>query len=290
MHEVIAKGILSSNNGMNVYRGCSHGCIYCDSRSHCYGMNHKFEDIEVKVNAPELLEASLKRKRNKCIIGTGAMTDPYIHLEERIKNTRKCLEIIERYGFGVAIHTKSNRILRDLDLLKRINEKSKCVVQMTLTTYDEGLCKVIEPNVSTTKERFEVLKVMRDNGIPTVVWLAPILPYINDTEENIRGILDYCIEAKVKGIIVFNIGLTLRDGNRQYFYKMLDLHFKGLKERYIREYGNRYEIISKNSDYLMKIIRETCYKNKIICGVNEVFKYMRTLEDTKRNVQLKFNI
>lgn len=290
MHEVIAKGILSSNNGMNVYRGCSHGCIYCDSRSHCYGMNHKFEDIEVKVNAPELLEASLKRKRNKCIIGTGAMTDPYIHLEERIKNTRKCLEIIEKYGFGVAIHTKSNRILRDLDLLKRINEKSKCVVQMTLTTYDEGLCKVIEPNVSTTKERFEVLKVMRDNGIPTVVWLSPILPYINDTEENIRGILDYCIEAKVKGIVIFNMGLTLRDGNRQYFYKMLDLYFKGLKERYIREYGNRYEIVSKKNNHLMKILRETCYKNNIICDINEVFKYMRTLEEDKTNVQLKFDI
>lgn len=161
MHEVISKGILSSNNGMNIYRGCTHGCIYCDARSHCYGMDHIFEDIEIKSNVLQLLEDTLRKKRKKCMIGTGAMSDPYIHLEEKLQNTRRCLEIIEKYGFGLAIQTKSNRILRDLDLLKSINNKAKCVVQITLTTYDEELCKIIEPNVSTTKERFEVLKIMR---------------------------------------------------------------------------------------------------------------------------------
>ena len=256
MHKVMVKGILSNSNGINIYRGCNHGCIYCDSRSLCYGMNHIFEDIEVKTNGSQLLEDTLRRKRKKCMIGTGAMSDPYIHLEESLRNTRKCLEIIDKYGFGLAIQTKSNRILRDLDLLRSINNKTKCVVQMTLTTYDEELCKIIEPNVSTTKERFEVLKIMRDNKIPTVVWISPILPYINDTEENIRGILDYCIEAKVKGIIVFGIGLTLRNGNREYYYKNLDKHFKGLKEKYIREYGNSYEVLSKNREKLMKTIKE----------------------------------
>lgn len=290
MHEVIAKGILSSNNGMNIYRGCTHGCIYCDARSLCYGMNHVFENIEVKVNAPQLLEEALKKKRKKCVIGTGAMSDPYIQLEEKLQNTRKCLEIIEKYGFGLAIQTKSSRILRDLDLLKSINNKSKCIVQMTLTTYDEELCKIIEPNVSTTKERFEVLKVMRDNDIPTVVWLTPILPYINDTEENIRGILNYCVEAKVKGIIVFGIGLTLRDGNREYYYKNLDKHFKGLREKYISKYGNSYEVVSENHERLMKIIKETCEKNNIICGVEEVFKYMKTFEEKNNEIQVSFDI
>lgn len=290
MHEVVAKGILSSNNGMNIYRGCTHGCIYCDSRSLCYGMNHIFEDIEVKTNGPQLLEDTLKRKRKKCMIGTGAMSDPYIHLEEKLQYTRKSLEIIEKYGFGLAIQTKSNRILRDLDLLRSINNKAKCVVQMTLTTYNEELCKIIEPNVSTTKERFEVLKIMRDNGIPTVVWICPILPYINDTEENIRGILDYCVEAKVKGIIVFGIGLTLRDGNRQYYYRNLDNHFKGLKEKYIRQYGNSYEAVSENHEGLMKIIKETCEKSNIIFGVEEVFKYMKTFEEKNNEVQVRFDI
>lgn len=162
MHFVNAKGILSAKNGMNIYRGCTHGCIYCDSRSTCYGMTHDFEDIEVKQNAPELLEIALRSKRKKCMIGTGAMCDPYMHCEEELKLTRKCLEIIDRYGFGATIHTKSNRILRDLDLLKSINKESKCVVQMTLTTYDEQLCKKIEPNVSTTKERVETLKILRE--------------------------------------------------------------------------------------------------------------------------------
>lgn len=180
-------------------------------------MEHDFEDIEIKGNAIELLENSLKRKRKKCMLSTGSMTDPYIPLESKIGNVRKALALANKYGFGFTLITKSDRVLRDLDLLKSINDKTKCVVQMTLTTYDEDLCKKIEPNVSTTKERFEALKKLNEAGIPTIVWLCPILPFINDTEENIRGILEYCIEAKVYGVICFGMGLTLREGNREYF-------------------------------------------------------------------------
>lgn len=279
MHKVNVKGILSAKNGMNIYRGCLHGCIYCDSRSLCYQMNHKFEDIEVKANAVGLLENTLRRKRNKCMIGTGAMSDPYMPIEEKLGNMRKCLEVIERYGFGVTMITKSTKVLRDLDLLKKINEKSKCVVQMTLTTYDEDLCRIVEPNVETTYERFRALEILRDNGIPTVVWLCPILPFINDTEENIRGILDYCVRAKVKGIINFDMGVTLRDGNRAYFYKKLDEHFPGLKEKYIRMYGNSYQLSSPNSRKLSMIYKSECIKNGIMCDVNECFEYLNKYED-----------
>lgn len=279
MHEVNVKGILSAKNGMNIYRGCLHGCIYCDSRSLCYQMNHKFEDIEVKANAVGLLENTLRRKRNKCMIGTGAMSDPYMPIEEKLGNMRKCLEVIERYGFGVTMITKSTKGLHDLDLLKKINEKSKCVVQMTLTTYDEDLCRIVEPNVETTYERFRALEILRDNGIPTVVWLCPILPFINDTEENIRGILDYCVRAKVKGIINFDMGVTLRDGNREYFYKKLDEHFPGLKEKYIRMYGNSYQLSSPNSRQLNMIYKSECIKNGIMCDVNECFEYLNKYED-----------
>ena len=279
MHEVNVKGILSAKNGMNIYRGCLHGCIYCDSRSLYYQMNHKFEDIEVKANAVGLLENTLRRKRNKCMIGTGAMSDPYMPIEEKLGNMRKCLEVIERYGFGVTMITKSTKVLRDLDLLKKINEKSKCVVQMTLTTYDEDLCRIVEPNVETTYERFRALEILRDNGIPTVVWLCPILPFINDTEENIRGILDYCVRAKVKGIINFDMGVTLRDGNREYFYKKLDEHFPGLKEKYIRMYGNSYQLSSPNSRQLNMIYKSECIKNGIMCDVNECFEYLNKYED-----------
>lgn len=286
MHEVNVKGILSAKNGMNIYRGCLHGCIYCDSRSLCYQMKHKFEDIEVKANAVELLENALRRKRNKCMIGTGAMSDPYMPIEEKLGNMRKCLEVIERYGFGVTMITKSTKVLRDLDLLKKINEKSKCVVQMTLTTYDEDLCRIVEPNVETTYERFRALKILRDNGIPTVVWLCPILPFINDTEENIRGILDYCVRAKVKGIINFDMGVTLRDGNREYFYKKLDEHFPGLKEKYIRMYGNSYQLSSPNSRQLNMIYKSECIKNGIMCDVNECFEYLNKYEDKYSGEQI----
>lgn len=286
MHFKEAKAILSPQNGMNIYRGCTHGCIYCDSRSKCYNMEHDFEDIEVKINAPELLEDALKRKRKKCMIGTGSMCDPYMHIETELNHTRKCLEIIDKYGFGFTIITKSNRIVRDLDLLKSINEESKCVVQMTLTTYDEGLCKIIEPNVSTTKERFETLKIMRDNGIPTVVWLDPILPFINDTEDNLRGVLSYCIEAKVYGIICFGMGLTLRDGNREYFYKKLDEHFLGLKQKYQKKYGYSYEVTSDNNDKLMNIFYSECKKHGILCDNDEIFRYLHTYEEKKQTEQL----
>ncbi len=288
MHYVNAKGILSSTNGMNLYRGCSHGCIYCDSRSKCYHMDHAFEDIEVKANAVELLESALKRKRGKCMLGTGSMTDPYIPLESELGHVRKALSLAYQYGFGFTLITKSNRVLRDLDLLKSINDKTKCVVQMTLTTYDESLCRKLEPNVSTTQERFETLKLLRKEGIPTVVWLCPILPFINDTEENLTGILNYCVEAKVYGIINFGMGMTLREGSREYFYRQLDKLFPNMKERYIRAYGNQYELASPRSGSLMRLFHETCERNGIVHDNNQIFEYLNTFEQKEKHVQLSF--
>lgn len=288
MHFVKTKGILSSENGMNLYRGCSHGCIYCDSRSRCYHMEHAFEDIEVKENAIELLEYALKHKRKKCMIGTGSMSDPYIPLEMEIGNVKKTLQLIYKYGFGFSTITKSDRILRDLDLLQKINEKTKCIIQMTLTTYDEDLCRKIEPNVSTTRERFEVLKQLRDAGIPTIVWLTPILPFINDTEDNIAGILDMCIEAKVYGVICFGMGLTLREGNREYFYKQLDRLFPELKEKYIRTYGNQYMIESPDSRRLMDLFYQKCKQNGIVHNNEQIFQYLHTFEEKETARQLSF--
>ncbi len=279
MHFVKAKGILSAKNGMNLYRGCSHSCIYCDSRSKCYHMEHAFEDIEVKENAIDLLEYALKHKRKKCMIGTGSMPDPYSPLEMELKNVRKALQLIYEHGFGFTVITKSDRILRDLDLLQKINEKTKCVVQMTLTTYDEELCRKIEPNVCTTGERFAVLKKLRDAGIPAVVWLTPILPFINDTEENISGILDLCMEAKVYGVICFGMGLTLREGNREYFYKQLDRLFPTLKEKYIRTYGNQYVIDSPNSGRLMKMFHHKCREGGMVHDNGQIFQYLHTFEE-----------
>lgn len=286
MHYIQVKGILSAQNGMNLYRGCSHGCIYCDSRSTCYRMGHDFEDIAVKENAIALLEQALRRKRSKCMLGTGAMTDPYIPLEEEIGNVRKALLLAHRYGFGFTLHTKSNRVLRDIALLQAIQEQTKCVVQMTLTTHDEGLCRKIEPNVSTTGERIEALKQLRDAGIPTVVWLSPILPFINDTPENIQGILEGCAEAGVYGVICFGMGLTLREGNREYFYKQLDKHFPRMKEKYMRHYGLQYQINSPQNKTLMALFHTICEKNGMLHDNRQIFDYLRTFEEKQTQMSL----
>jgi len=270
---------------MNLCRGCVHGCIYCDSRSVCYKIEHDFEDVEIKINAPRLLEERLRSKRKRCMIGTGAMSDPYIPIDESLKITRACLEVIYKYGFGLAIQTKSNLILRDLDLLKSINRKAKCVVEITLTTFDEELCKIVEPNVCTSRERFEVLKIMRDNGIKTVVWLSPLLPFINDTTENLLGIMRYCVEAKVHGILCFGMGMTLREGDREYFYEKLDIHFPGLRTQYEKKYGNNYVITCDNNRELMALFQKTCTEHNILCDTDKVFEFMHTLDEKKEAMQ-----
>ena len=283
MHFVKSKSILTPTS-MNIYRGCQHGCIYCDARSHCYQMQHDFEDIEVKENTLELLEDALKRKRKPCMIGTGAMGDPYIPLERELRIMRGALELIDRYDFGIALQTKSCDVLRDMDLLKRINDKTKAVVQMTMTCWDDALCRIVEPNVSLTSERFEALKRFRDAGIPTVVWLCPVLPFINDTEENLTGILGMCAEAQVQGIINFGMGLTLRSGNREYYYSRLDRHFPGLKEKYIRLYGDSYEVPSPDSKKLFSVFHRICEETGMMHDNDQIFEFMHRFED-KRQLQ-----
>ena len=273
MHYVKAKGIFTSDYGINLYRGCTHGCIYCDSRSDIYQLNHKFEDIEVKENAVELLKRELIR-RKPFMVETGAMTDPYVPIEKRLKHVRKCLEVIYRYGYGFSCLTKSDLILRDLDLLKKINEKSKVVVQITLTTADDDLCRLIEPNVCPTSRRVEVLERLNENGIPAVVWLSPILPHINDSEENINSILDYCIDTNVKGVLNLDMGFSLREGNSEYFYKKLDENFPGLKERYIDEFGDSNFIYSKNNRKLKGIIKDRCQRNGMLYKQEDIFDYV----------------
>ena len=285
MHYVTANGILSPKNGMNIYRGCTHGCIYCDSRSLCYNMAHPFEDVEVKENALELLEKALKGKRKKCMIGTGSMSDPYMPLEKELCRTRRSLELALKYGFGFTLITKSDLVLRDLDLIQKINDRTKCVVQMTLTTFDDVLCRKLEPAAPPTSRRIEVLNILCDAGIPTVVWLTPILPFINDTEQNIFALLSACAGAGVRGVISFGIGLTLREGNREYFYAQLDRLFPGTKERYIKSFGSSYSAVSPNNAKLMNTFHSFCQSRGILHTPEEVFAYLNAFEDKTMSEQ-----
>ena len=285
MHTIESKSILTSRNWINLYRGCQHGCIYCDSRSRCYHMDHRFEDVAVKKNGIELLDLALKRKRRPCMIATGTMSDPYTPIEEDLQMTRRALEVIERHGCGISILTKSDLVLRDLDILARINRRSKAVVQMSLTTMDENLCRLIEPAVCTTRKRIEVLHRCKALGIPTVVWLSPILPWLNDTPENIRGIVESCAAAGVKGIIQFGMGLTLRDGSREYYYTQLDRKFPGLKERTIRTYGSAYELRSAHHRELEDLFHRLCAKYGIWHDNDQIFQWLGRLEEPE---QLRF--
>ncbi len=285
MHYKEVKSILSANNSLNIYGGCEHNCIYCDSRSKFFNMDHDFNDIEVKENSLELLEDELKKKRKKVIISTGSTSDPYMPIEKDLKYTRKMLELIYKYGHGVHIITKSDLILRDIDILKKINKQTKTKISIRLTTYDENTCKIIEPNVSSTNKRFEVLKKLNEEGIETYVWLYPIIPYINDSLDNLRGILNICKEAKVKGIICFGFGITLKEGNREFFYNMLDKYFPNLKKQYDKEFQNSY-CLSKYNKYLYDYFLKFCKENNIMCNNDDIFRELSKLFEEEQYEQL----
>ena len=286
MHFVEAKSLLSRQNGMNLYRGCAHGCVYCDSRSACYRFTHAFEDIEVKQNAPALLEEILKKKRQRIVISTGSMSDPYQPCERELQLTRRCLELIDQYGFGASVLTKSDLVLRDVDLFERINRRVKSVLQMTLTVADDALSRILEPNVCTSTRRYEVLKEFQARQIPTIVWMTPILPFLTDTEENLRRLLDCCFDAGVKGIVYWNAGLTLREGDREYFYRALDRHFPGLSEQYRRLYGNAYELNSPNSAALMRLFHTECEQRGVLHDPDACFRYIAELPEKQPQLSL----
>ena len=262
MRVIPTKKVLSPRNGINLYRGCTHGCIYCDSRSTVYGIG-PFEDVAVKEEAISKLRSELSKKRHKAMIYTGSMCDPYIPLEAQLELTKQMLEAIYDFGFGVSILTKSDLALRDIDLIDRINQKNCAVVCYTLTTADESLCQKLEPHVASTKRRLECLKEFSNRNITTGVWLGPILPFINDTEENIRSLIQSCKEVGVTFIIHFGMGLTLREGNREYFYNKLDERFPNMKQVYQIKYGLRYECLSPKAHYLNNILLEECKKQGI---------------------------
>ena len=215
------------------------------------------------------------------MIGTGSMCDPYIPIEKELNLMRRCLEIIDRHNFGATLITKSDLVLRDLDILTRINKKTKAVVQMTLTTADDELCRKIEPGVCPTSRRFEVLQACREAGIPTVVWFSPLLPFINDTRENIEGIVDYCARSGVRAIICFGIGLTLREGNREYFYAALDRKISAsLKTLYQKTFGYSYMCSSPHEGELMTYLAKLCRQHNIQIGTDSVFKWIEEFPDT----------
>jgi len=280
MRYIEAKTIIGKFNNVNIYRGCSHGCIYCDSRSECYQVGD-FENIAVKKNALEIFENELNRRKKKCLITSGSMCDPYLHLEKELKLTKQMLDIIKNKYFGVCLLTKSDLILRDIDLIEEINQRNQALVCMTITTFDDDLCQKIERNVTVTSKRFACLEQFAKRGIPIGIWMGPILPFINDTEENIVKIVNKCIEIGVKYIVVFEFGTTKRKGSEEYFYHNLDLYFPGIKEKYVKAYGSNYGCRSFNHLLLWRRFKELCDANKILYDLKEINEYLNKDKTTQ---------
>lgn len=250
---------------MNIYRGCQHQCIYCDSRSECYRIEN-FNDILVKINAPEKLTQELSSKRVKGTVCFGSMNDSYMPIEQKYKLTRKCLDIIRQFRFPIHLMTKSDLVLRDLDIIKEIS-KVYAAVTFTITTSSDAISRKVEVGAPVSSKRFAAMKKLSDNGIYTGISMMPILPFIEDTKENIESIVMGVKESGGKYIIP-SIGMTLRDRQRDYYYKKLDELFPGLSDRYRKTYGGSYSCECPNAGELYSLLVDLCHKNNIQIGMN----------------------
>lgn len=258
----------ATDYNMNIYKGCSHGCIYCDSRSDCYHIEN-FDSVRAKENALQIIEQDLRSKRKKGVISSGAMSDPYNPFEAREELTRGALELIHKHRFGIHIMTKSDLVARDIDLLEKIKKHSPVLVCMTITSIDDELCKKIEPRVATTSERLATLKKLSEHGIHTGVLMMPILPFVNDTAENVVGIVEAASKSGAK-FVYPAFGVTLRQNQRDHYYNQLDKHFPGLKQRYINTYRYEYNCSSLKQKELHQAFKNACQKEKILYKINEI--------------------
>ncbi|MDY4949059.1 MAG: radical SAM protein [Clostridium cadaveris] len=271
------------NYNMNIYKGCCHGCIYCDSRSECYQIEN-FDKVRAKKNAVNIIHKELRGKKKKGIVGTGAMSDPYNPFEKELMLTRNALHEININNFGVAIATKSSLITRDIDILKEIKSHSPVLVKITITTFDDELCRKIEPNVAVSSERFEAIKELSSNGIYTGILLMPVLPFINDSVENIRNIVREASRCRAKFIYAYGMGVTLRQNQRDYYYEKLCKNFTGenLVKKYIETYHNKYECASLNSKILWKVFVEECELNGILYKMKDIINGYKSPYENKQ--------
>lgn len=268
-------GWFGANYNMNIYKGCCHGCIYCDSRSECYGVDH-FDTVRAKENALFVIRRDLEAKNKPGVIMTGAMSDPYNPHEETEGLTRGALELIHRFHFGAAILTKSALVCRDTDLLLKIKAHSPVFVNVTVTTADDSLCAKIERYVNPPSARFEAISRLSEAGILCGVLLMPTLPFINDDEQNIRAIVRMAAQAGAKWVYHWDsFGVTLRQNQRDYFYDRLDALFPGVKKKYVRTFGDSYACTSPNNAALTKAFIEECDKYGLLYEMDDIVKLTR---------------
>ena len=296
MEFIIAKEILSkiqydnshwfgTDYNMNLYRGCCHGCIYCDSRSNCYNIID-FDRVRIKKDCIPILEKQLKSKRHSGVIQIGAMSDTYNPFEKKYEVTREALKLIDKYGFGVAIATKSDLILRDIDILKNINTHSPVIVKFSITCGDDNLSKVIEPNVCVSSQRFEAIKKLKDAGIYTGVLMMPLLPFINDTKDNIDKIINQAYKSRANFIYPM-FGVTLRANQRFYYYTKLRENFPNLVSKYQNLYGDKYVCNSPNYKSLQSYFEKKCSKLGITYKMEDIISEYKSKFESE---QISFDL
>lgn len=294
MQTVPAKTILTKNKypnywfgndyNMNLYRGCHHGCIYCDSRSECY-QNDEFDTVRVKENALIILHHELKSKRKKGVVGIGAMSDHYHSFEKELNITREALKLIRDYHFGLSLETKSDLVVRDIDLFLQIQQHQDVIIKMTITTYDDKLSQKIEPYVCPSSKRFAAIKKLSDAGLFCGILLLPVLPFITDQEENIKNIVKLAYENGAK-FIYSCFGVTLRDRQRQHFYDCLDQLFPGMKEKYKYYYNQKYQCFSLNKKKLEIIFQNECEKYGLLYKMEDIIQTYKTHQQTIEQLSL----
>lgn len=264
---------------MNIYKGCCHGCIYCDSRSECYGIE-EFDRVRAKENALQIIRDDLRRKVKKGVVGMGAMSDPYNPFEEKLELTRHSLELLSAYGFGASVATKSPLIARDIDIFKEIKEHSPVLCKITITTIYDELSKKIERNVAPSSKRFETVAALSDAGLFSGVLLMPVLPFLEDTRENITGIVKAAKEAGAR-FIYASFGVTLRQNQRLWFFDRLEESFPGedLVNQYKKRYGNNYSCGSPKARKLYELYVGECEKNGLLYKMKDIIRaYKRNYE------------
>lgn len=280
-----SSGWFGYDYNMNIYRGCCHGCIYCDSRSDCYGVEN-FDEVSVKQDALRLIRDELRRKVHRGVVGTGAMSDPYNPFEEELELTRHSLELLDAFGFGVGIATKSPLITRDMDILTSISEHSPALAKITVTTADDKLAGKLEKNAPLPSERIQAAAKLSEAGIYTGILLMPVLPFLEDSEENILSVVKAAKESGARFIYAY-FGVTLRDNQRDWFYRQLEKEFpgEGLAERYRKKYQNRYQCLSPDSRRLWKLFTAECEKCRILYRMEDIiYSYKRSCKQRQMSL------
>lgn len=275
LHRNKSTAWFGTDHTFNIYRGCCHGCVYCDSRSACYGVED-FDTVRAKADALHILRDDLQRKVKPGVVCTGSMSDPYNPFEAELNLTGRALQLLDAYQFGVAVATKSDLIVRDIPALGQIGAHSPVICKITVTTTDDALAARLEPRAPSPTRRLAAVRALSRAGIFTGVLLMPVLPFLEDSVENVLAVADAAAAAGAK-FVYPAFGMTMRENQRQYYLEALERLFPGedLSRRYLHRYGERYECPSPRAKALWEAFSARCRALGLLCEMKHIVSASR---------------